>query len=36
VGLDELIALDVDDTRLELAVQMGATECHNTAPLGFE
>ncbi len=32
-GADQLIALDVDDRRLELALEMGATEAHNvTAP----
>lgn len=36
VGLDQLIALDVDDERLALAMEMGATEAHNTNSPGFE
>ena len=33
VGADQLIALDIDDGRLELAREMGATEAHNvTSP----
>ena len=35
-GADQLIALDVDDARLDLARQMGATEAHNVADSGFD
>ncbi len=34
-GADQLIALDVDDKRLDLALEMGATEAHNVADEGF-
>ena len=34
-GADQLIALDVHDRRLELALGMGATEAHNVAAEGF-
>ena len=35
-GADQLIALDVDDRRLELALEMGATEAHNVAAPNFD
>ncbi|MYD97053.1 MAG: zinc-binding dehydrogenase [Gammaproteobacteria bacterium] len=35
VGADQLIALDIDDGRLELAREMGATEAHNVTSPGF-
>ncbi len=35
-GADQLIALDVDDARLELAGELGATETHNVASAGFD
>lgn len=35
VGADQLIALDIDDRRLELAREMGATEAHNVTSPGF-
>ena len=35
VGLDQLIALDVSDARLKLAMEFGATEAHNTTAPGF-
>ena len=34
-GADQLIALDIDDRRLQLALEMGATEAHNTQSEGF-
>ena len=34
-GADQLIALDIDDERLRLAVEMGATEAHNVTAEGF-
>ena len=34
-GADQLIALDIDDRRLQLALAMGATEAHNTASADF-
>ena len=34
-GADQLIALDVDDARLELALDMGATEAHNVTSADF-
>lgn len=34
-GADQLIALDVDEKRLQLARQFGATEAHNVAADGF-
>ena len=34
-GADQIIALDVDDRRLDLALQMGATEAHNVDAPGF-
>ena len=36
VGADQLIALDVDDKRLDLARQFGATESHNVTADGFD
>ena len=36
VGLNQLIALDVDDDRLAMAMEMGATETHNSAAEGFD
>ena len=36
VGADQLIALDVDDNRLKLAMDFGATECHNVTGSNFE
>ena len=36
VGADQLIALDVDDQRLELAMQFGATESHNVTSENFD
>ena len=36
VGLNQLIALDVDDDRLAMAMEMGATEAHNSAAEGFD
>ncbi|MCE2407534.1 MAG: zinc-binding dehydrogenase, partial [Pseudomonadales bacterium] len=36
MGLDQLIALDVDDRRLELAKEFGATEAHNVTSDGFD
>ncbi len=36
MGLDQLIALDVDDRRLELAQEFGATEAHNVTSDGFD
>ena len=36
VGADQLIALDVDDSRLRMAEQFGATESYNVAAEGFE
>ena len=33
--LDQLIALDIDDARLELALKFGATEAHNVADADF-
>ena len=35
-GADQLIALDVDDARLRLASELGATETHNVASADFE
>ena len=35
-GADQLIALDVDDDRLALALEFGATEAHNVAADGFD
>ena len=35
-GADQLIALDVDDARLSLASELGATETHNVASADFE
>ena len=35
-GADQLIALDVDDERLQLALEFGATEAHNVAADGFD
>lgn len=35
-GADQLIALDVDDRRLQLARDMGATESHNVTSPDFE
>ena len=35
-GADQFIALDVDDKRLELALEMGATEAHNVTDKGFD
>ena len=35
VGADQLIALDIDDRRLQLALEMGATEAHNVTAAGF-
>lgn len=35
VGADQLIALDVDDRRLKLAMEFGATECHNVTDTAF-
>ena len=35
-GADQLIALDVDDKRLQLALEFGATEAHNVAADGFD
>ena len=35
-GADQLIALDVDDERLALALEFGATEAHNVAADGFD
>ena len=35
-GADQLIALDVDDERLALALEFGATEAHNVAAAGFD
>ena len=34
-GADQLIALDIDDRRLQLAMEMGATEAHNVTSDGF-
>ena len=34
-GADQLIALDVDDARLDLAMSMGATEAHNVTEPDF-
>ena len=34
-GADQLIALDVDERRLRLALEFGATEAHNVAAEGF-
>ena len=34
-GADQLIALDIDDRRLQLALEMGATEAHNVTAAGF-
>lgn len=34
-GADQLIALDIDDRRLQLALEMGATEAHNTQSADF-
>ena len=36
MGLDQLIALDVDDRRLQLASEFGATETHNVTDGNFE
>ena len=36
MGLDQLIALDIDDRRLALAKEFGATEAHNVAGAGFD
>lgn len=36
MGADQVIALDIDDQRLELARQMGATEAHNVTVAGFD
>ena len=33
---DQLIALDIDDARLRLALEFGATEAHNVASAGFQ
>lgn len=33
---DQVIALDVDERRLQLAREMGATEAHNVADAGFD
>ena len=35
-GADQLIALDVDDRRLKLALEMGATEAHNVTGPDFD
>ena len=35
-GADQLIALDVDDRRLRLALELGATEAHNVASNDFD
>ena len=35
-GADQLIALDIDDRRLQLAMEMGATESHNVTDSDFE
>ncbi len=35
MGAEQIIALDVDDRRLELARQLGATEAHNVTAVGF-
>ena len=35
-GADQLIALDVDDRRLRLALELGATEAHNVASDDFD
>jgi threonine dehydrogenase-like Zn-dependent dehydrogenase len=35
-GADQFIALDVDDRRLEMAQDMGATEAHNVTGAGFD
>ena len=36
VGADQMIALDVDDKRLDLALEAGATEAHNVTAPGFD
>ena len=36
MGADQLIALDIDDRKLELARQFGATEAYNVADSGFD
>ena len=36
VGADQIVALDIDDRRLELALEMGATEAHNVVSDGFD
>ena len=36
VGADQLIALDIDDRRLQLALEAGASEAHNVASPDFE
>ena len=35
-GADQLIALDIDERRLELAMEMGATESHNVSGSEFD
>ena len=35
-GADQLIALDIDDSRLKLAQEFGATECHNVGSDDFD
>ena len=35
-GADQLIALDIDDARLALALEMGATEAHNVTSADFD
>lgn len=35
MGADQLIVLDVDDGRLQLARELGATEAHNVTAAGF-
>jgi len=36
MGADQLIALDIDDAKLELASRFGATEAHNVTGRGFQ
>ena len=36
MGADQLICLDVDDKRLEMARELGATETYNTTAEGFD
>lgn len=36
MGADQLIALDIDDAKLELARQFGATEAYNVTEPGFD